>query len=1114
MRVKYKKILLTLVLGGIWFANGIGQAETYTKTLSGDYSTDSEITHYGSAVEQKVPGNSDSLIYRFMIDDSIHIIANGNQNIGDDKSLAQIFGAQISSGKVVEIKGDEFVLTVDTIAGDTGVITSTASAAQAGLKDIYGLENSGDTMIDGTSKITVNATGGTATSVGGENFATGATVGVEEIFGVYNTQPGILKFLDKATIEMNFKGGTAVLQDKNWNGANANTADKWGNAGSEYSGALFNGGTLSMKNLDILISAENGIAEAKTTSARAGTGNFRGIQNQATGTADFSDLVNIDIKTASPSSSYAISETGTAYAYSESIRGIENFGTATFSKSVAINMNLAAGNASTGAPYNPSWSPHFQDAYAHVNLVDGIYNGGGNLHFKEQVNIQGSGTGGTATSTGGSSTTAAIRLFYGLQNGGGTTRLNKGFTIALQGQGGTATTKNGEGNANASSTLYGVGVSGGSIQVNGPVKIDILSTGGKAETFTGIASSTGGGIGIYTDNDGMFTANDSVEIRIKGVGGENNQDGTLTNGNATVYGVAANKDSVVDFRNDVKIVAEADSYINTGLPQGTETTRSLYALGGGTILVNQEGNNRLVQLTGDINVDADSEINAALDQSDSFFQGLVANSGTLNLGIENGAIWRPTTDGSSGVINSNFGSTGAGLILGNSGMIDMSFWHNQAGHNPDNQYRALDISGNATLENGAIYKVNSDVVNLRADKINFLGPVTGSGTQYVQIGYDPAIALVTAPNTQITASPMIDVVTGLTGVESVTGLKNTVSDSLLNYEIMPAVIYDPVTGVASIGSLSIFSPGVSPGMVVASDSQVAMRSLWVQQSNLMNRMGDIRLNPQDSHQGAWARVYSGKVKDSDAYRQKFSQKYTGVEAGVDKEYLLKSGKIYAGIMGSYITSSPDYYKGSGDLKGVGGGIYGTWISDKGDYVDLVFRASHFDNEYKFHDLAGTHKGDYNAWAYALSAEYGHRFKISNQCFIEPQAQLTFGKIQSSSYTDSRGARIHQDSADTSSGRLGVLVGYNFSEDKQKQDNVYLRASVIKDFGSGGKITASDQTRTIGVAAAGNRGTRLEMNLGGNVELSKRLDIYGELTKSFGGESEIDWQVDGGIRYRW
>lgn len=75
---------------------------------------------------------------------------------------------------------------------------------------------------------------------------------------------------------------------------------------------------------------------------------------------------------------------------------------------------------------------------------------------------------------------------------------------------------------------------------------------------------------------------------------------------------------------------------------------------------------------------------------------------------------------------------------------------------------------------------------------------------------------------------------------------------------------------------------------------------------------------------------------------------------------------------------------------------------------------------------------------------GSKNNLKNNWYIEPQAQLTFGRLRGTDYTTSNGIRVDQDGIDSFVGR----IGFNICKDINEKTNIYLKANLMHEFGGG------------------------------------------------------------------
>ena len=281
---------------------------------------------------------------------------------------------------------------------------------------------------------------------------------------------------------------------------------------------------------------------------------------------------------------------------------------------------------------------------------------------------------------------------------------------------------------------------------------------------------------------------------------------------------------------------------------------------------------------------------------------------------------------------------------------------------------------------------------------------------------------------------------------------------------------------------------------------------WRDHDQLLQRLGDLRQHGREE-EGVWVRVKGGKLSRSDQFE--FENKYTQYELGYDQK--LKSTPAYtryAGISFSYLDGDSSC-SGSGENKVKALNIYGTQIGAKGHYLDLVLKYSQLDNDFKVFDTSGNKiTGDYDQNGLSISAEYGRKNNLKNNWYIEPQAQLTFGRLRGTDYTTSNGIRVDQDGIDSFVGR----IGFNIGKDINEKTNIYLKANLMHEFGGGYNASMVDAS---GIKARLDRDfddTWFEYGLGAAVQTGKNNYFYVDVERSAGSDYKKDWQWNVGARW--
>ena len=271
---------------------------------------------------------------------------------------------------------------------------------------------------------------------------------------------------------------------------------------------------------------------------------------------------------------------------------------------------------------------------------------------------------------------------------------------------------------------------------------------------------------------------------------------------------------------------------------------------------------------------------------------------------------------------------------------------------------------------------------------------------------------------------------------------------------------------------------------------------WRQENNDMNkRLGEIR--DSQGEQGIWARMSRGEAKYSaTGVKNQYNYYQLGYDHKIADDWIL-------GGAFTYTDGENNLVGGSGTNKNTGFAVYGSNLRDDGSFIDLIAKYAHMKND--FDTIGGVGIGEYSTNGYALSAEYGKRFQ-QDGFWIEPQAELTYGKVSSADFTTSEGAKVHQDSLDSLVGRLGFSLGKDV-----KAGNVYVRASYLYDFKGDVAMRMSN-----GVASdtydQDLGGSWWEFGVGTNLNFGKDMHFYFDVERTEGGKVDTPWQWNAGVRF--
>ena len=616
-------------------------------------------------------------------------------------------------------------------------------------------------------------------------------------------------------------------------------------------------------------------------------------------------------------------------------------------------------------------------------------------------------------------------------------------------------------------------------------------------------------VGIFTLTQGQVNFNGD-ELNVNAASGETSvgilaQNNTMTstdevatvnvNAAKTVInaktGIAAYSQGVVNMNNgDVEINAE----------------KAIETRGNAVTNINQDGTHT-VKLNGDIVFDvtndgnsglnADATVNVNLSNAESSLTGSVktAQSGTdsdkinmdvngMKMNIANDAAWNMTGDSfvnSASVSNGGSINVQEGVSDFTAGSVDLNKGNiNLNGNNQDVNITSLNGNGGTvntnSLDNTVFVETKGESTKIAVNGSSNITDQIASGEKNLQ--------------------DLANVVTNMDEKDN-KSLASTVTSEAND------IIGGYSAEVGENGKIVAGSEKTVENTTNRAISDMASISLmtWRQENNDMNkRLGELR-DSKGEH-GAWARMARGESKYG---AQNVKNQYNYYQVGYD-EKLSVNPNWTVGVALTRTEGNSTFATGCGENKHTGFAVYGSYLADNGSFIDLIAKYARMDNDYKTIG-AGVGDADYETNGYSLSAEYGKRFTKDNGFWIEPQVELTYGKVGSASYTTSKGANVYQDGVDSLVGRLGFSLGKDI-----KQGNVYVRASYLYDF---------DGETTAYMSKAGAGATKFEQDLGGgwwevgvgtNLNLSDATHLYFDVEKTYGGNVATPWQWNAGVRW--
>ena len=605
-----------------------------------------------------------------------------------------------------------------------------------------------------------------------------------------------------------------------------------------------------------------------------------------------------------------------------------------------------------------------------------------------------------------------------------------------------------------------------------------------------------GNAGITVDGKALtFRNGKTTELTADKVGIEAKNGGIFSTYNGGVWNISAETAAKAD---------GAGSSISLGAGKIQSTTLA-EASNGGTIEFVVPNDKTATEYVGDVKVnDADSKVRLGIaTEGSTWTGGLTNHGGTFEMGLQNGGVWNNTGKEEAHISLLDATDTGNGVIFQNkdSGGITVDRFR---GH-------ALVLYSHSAADPTDI--LGGDVTVKKADANSFLTLRTDRSG--INMGdYHGVENVLDALAKKLTYTDAVNGVTNLNGrVEIAEGL--TAASAAKQYG---TIDFNKTTGQGSYRKNSMTPGEADPDIIWGSSETMMMRGAknamntsmlsWRSNvSDMTTRMGDLHYGADD---GIWARTFGGKIK-YDKGTSSFSNSFWGAQVGADK--LFKNGWHFGGAF-DYNKGSAKYEMGGeGDPKLYTFSLYGTKLFEDGQYVDIAVKAGHTTNSYTvYNDMGHKLDGDYSANGFGISAEYGKRFGGADG-FVEPQLQLTLSRLGSadydgiSDYTGGKKMHVSQDGMTSFIGRLGVAAGKT-----TERGNFYLKAGLLHEFSGKTSTTFSAENEPTSTVDQDFGDTWAELTLGGTYRLSPSSMLYGDITKSFGGDYKVQWKANVGVRF--
>lgn len=492
-------------------------------------------------------------------------------------------------------------------------------------------------------------------------------------------------------------------------------------------------------------------------------------------------------------------------------------------------------------------------------------------------------------------------------------------------------------------------------------------------------------------------------------------------------------------------------------------------------------------VSGDIHATSPSAVRIGTDAPGTLSSSVSSALAEGMFGGYNAAYYGAITGGKGNVSMNN----GLWQLTGDSTVNNLTARNSRVQSEEKGAFRTLTVN---TLDaTGSDFVLRTDLKN--ADKISVTGKAGGSDNNLnVSFMKNPTpgqslnIPLVSAPAG--TAGDVFKAGTRVTGFSRVT----------------PTLHVD-TTGGSTKWILDGFRAEADKAAAAKADSfmNAGYKNFMTEVNNLNKRMGELRDTKGDA--GAWARIMNGAGSADGGY----SDNYTHVQVGFDKKHTLDGVDLFTGVTMTYTDSSADSDAFSGKTKSVGGGLYASALFNSGAYIDLIGKYIHHDNDYtgNFAGLGTKHYGTHSWYA---GAETGYRYHLTEDTFIEPQAELVYGAVSGKTFRWKEGNMdLSMKNKDFSPlvGRTGVELGKTFSS---KDWSVTARAGTSWQFDllNNGETVLRDASGEKRIK--GEKDSRMLFNVGMNAQIKDNMRFGLEFEKSAFGKYNVDNAINANFRY--
>jgi len=268
----------------------------------------------------------------------------------------------------------------------------------------------------------------------------------------------------------------------------------------------------------------------------------------------------------------------------------------------------------------------------------------------------------------------------------------------------------------------------------------------------------------------------------------------------------------------------------------------------------------------------------------------------------------------------------------------------------------------------------------------------------------------------------------------------------------------------------------------------------------------------------WARGYGSDVDYEERDGSSAHSRTTGMSIGwqrmINEESSAKQSKLYLGLMVGRGINVQRYEVSDveNDSEAMVGGVYGLYIhapvEDRSWYgsCSLLHGRLTFDNTVPGEHGYGLDQ-EYDGKISILTVDGGISFRQENGWSVEPQLQFNYTIVDYNTFHDDLGARVSLQQGDSLKGRLGLEVRKNLLDILEQRATLWTRFSYLREFSGGNEVNVAGDTAISEVEP-----NSYLLTVGGDVQLSRRWSLQGQIEKVFGDEEGIKGNL--ALKFSW